>query len=141
TETTADLFADIDPVGLSTSYHFEYGTDATYGQSSAEQELGSPDNPQTVSTSLSGLQPGLTYHFRVVATNSEGTTHGEDSTFNFAPQNCPNSHVRQQTGAAYLPDCRAYELVSPGEAGAAYILPTDVAVDVGFGYSTEKEVV
>jgi hypothetical protein len=30
---------------------------------------------------LEGLQPGTTYHYRVVATNVDGTTYGEDQTF------------------------------------------------------------
>ncbi len=44
------------------------------------------------------------------------TTTGEQ-TFNFFPSDCPNALLRQQTGASYLPDCRAYELVSAANAG------------------------
>ena len=34
---------------------------------------------------LSGLAPGTTYHFRVVATNGIGTTNGADQTFTTSP--------------------------------------------------------
>ena len=63
------------------------------------------------------------YHFRVVATNNWGSEATDDSTFNFFPPDCPNAYARQLTRAAYLPDCRAYELVSPGNAGGDPALP------------------
>jgi hypothetical protein len=37
--------------------------------------------PQPVSESLAGLEPGTTYHYRIAATNSLGTSYGEDQTF------------------------------------------------------------
>ena len=73
--------------------------------------------------SLENLQPGATYHFRLVAESSEGTVTSEDQTFEFFPPACPNSAVRQQTGSAYLPDCRAYELVSPANADGTLLFP------------------
>ena len=39
------------------------------------------------------------------------------------PGGCPNSTLRQQTGAAYLPDCRGYELASAARAGGAALFP------------------
>ena len=59
----------------------------------------------------------------MVATNEWGTTETDDTTFNFRPPSCPNAHVRQLTGSSYLPDCRAYEIVTPAYAGAVQILP------------------
>ena len=56
----------------------------------------------------------------------------EDHTFNFYPPSCPNENVRQQTQANYLPDCRAYELVSPGDAGGTQLYP----VGPNTGYAT-----
>ncbi len=47
-------------------------------------------------------------------------------------QNCPNAEVRQQQGSAYLPDCRAYELVSPPNMGARF--PGGRAAAGGMGY-------
>jgi len=64
---------------------FEYGTTAGYGKTVAcaesSGEIGSGKSPVAVHASLSGLTPGTTYHFRVVAVNSTGEGTGEDGTF------------------------------------------------------------
>jgi hypothetical protein len=36
---------------------------------------------RAVPVGVSGLEPGTTYHYRIVASNSWGTTDGEDVTF------------------------------------------------------------
>ena len=46
---------------------------------------------------------------------------------------CPNAHVRQQTGAAFLPDCRAYELVSAANTGGYDVESYLVAGQEPFG--------
>ena len=125
TATTADLHAAVNPQGGDTTYHFEYGTSTSYGSSAPipDEDIGSGYEDQAVNAHLSDLQEGVVYHFRVVATNQYGTTASEDQTFNFFPPGCPNANVRQQTGSLYLPDCRAYELVSPEEAGNVILVP------------------
>jgi hypothetical protein len=42
--------------------------------------------PQDVSPTLTHLRPGTTYHFRLVATNAQGTVSSEDDTFDTEPQ-------------------------------------------------------
>jgi hypothetical protein len=123
-ETSADLHASINPVGYTTTYRFEYGTTPTYGQSLpvGDGEL-TGNTPQTVTVHLTDLPPGTTIHYKVVAENQWGASETDDTTFNFRPPPCPNTHVRQLTGSTYLPDCRGYEIVSPGYAGAVQLLP------------------
>jgi hypothetical protein len=116
TADSADLNATINPQGTATSYHFEYGTTPAYGQSTPETNIGESHEGESVQDHVEGLGD-VVYHFRVIATNALGTTTSPDQTFTFHPPVCPNQTVRQQTGAAYLPDCRAYELVSPEDAG------------------------
>lgn len=118
TSTSADLHARVNPRGTDTTYHFEYGTTLNYGQQTPDTDIGDSQFPVDVLDHLDGLEPSV-YHFRIVATNSLGTTTSADQSFNFYPEPCPNEAVRQQTGAARLPDCRAYELVSPADAGSA----------------------
>ena len=87
---------------------------------------------QTATQLVDGLTPDTLYHLRVVGTNAmgSGTTTSTFRTFAFTPSfvdPCPNAHVRQQTGAAFLLDCRAYELVSASNAGGydveSYLVP------------------
>lgn len=70
---------------------------------------------------LDGLTPDTHYYYRVITTNSVGTDTGADRSFTtFALptfSECPNNLVRQQTGSAFLLDCRAYELVSAADQG------------------------
>ena len=99
-----------------------------------EWELGSTvvqSGSQDTIIHLTGLAPDTIYHFRVVAENDAGETTSEDRTFRtfeFIPQlidTCPNKLSRQQTGAAQLLDCRAYELVSAADSGG-YDVSSDV---------------
>ena len=63
--------------------HIDYGLTASYGQSKPciPSSPGSGNVPVNVIASLSGLTPGTTYHFRVVATNAGGTSYGDDEEF------------------------------------------------------------
>jgi hypothetical protein len=135
TETSATLHAKINPLGYSTTYRFEYGPSPAYGHSIPvpDANIGSGEEAVEVEQTISGLDPGVTYHYRVVATNVPwGTTYSRDTTFDYAPPTCPNDHVRQETASTYLPDCRAYELVSPSFAGAVQLYPGTEAWDFYF---------
>jgi sugar lactone lactonase YvrE len=124
---SARFHDEITPEGAPTTYHVLYGTAdcATEpGACSSTQEsssVGSGLNPVTPSTLIAGLEGGTTYNYIFVATNQSGTTESEEQTFTTFPATkpfedaCPNAHVRQQTGAALLPDCRAYELASASD--------------------------
>ena len=67
--------------GADTHYEFQYGLTTAYGQSSGQQDNGAGDNAQAVSVGLSGLQPGVVYHYRLVASNANGSSYGQDQTF------------------------------------------------------------
>ncbi len=69
------------PNGLSTNYHFEWGTTTSYDSTTAITSAGSGNAAVSVSAVLTGLTSGQTYHFRLVAVNSEGTSTGNDLTF------------------------------------------------------------
>jgi hypothetical protein len=125
TATTAEIKAQVNPGGLQTTYRVEYGTSTDYGQTVPVPAgtLSASNSAQGISVRLEGLAPRVPYHYRLVANNTAGTTTVADHVFNFYPPSCPNSNVRQQTQTNYLPDCRAYELVSPGNAGGTQLYP------------------
>jgi hypothetical protein len=74
---SATLNGSVDPHGLTTSVHFQYGTTTSYGSTTASQSK-TGNTYQSVSANISGLSASTTYHFRIVATNSAGTTYGTD---------------------------------------------------------------
>ncbi len=121
TESSVDLNAEINPMGFDTTYHFEWGTSTSYGNSVPvpDADIGSASSDVLVSQHLSGLSANTTYHWRVVATNSIGTTESQDHTFVYQPPTsvsvgCPNEQLRVENALSLLlPDCRAYEQVSP----------------------------
>ncbi len=113
----AKLGALVNPGGIEATYRFEYGTTTAYGSSTPfpEGSVGEGVESRAVWASASGLAPGVTYHYRVVASNELGTVYGPDQAFTTlsAEQTaCPNEQVRGGFSAR-LPDCRAYELVTP----------------------------
>jgi hypothetical protein len=103
---TATLRAQINPSTFASAYHFEYGSE----DCSVSACTSTPDGAIVaghryvgVSQEIAGLEPGTTYHYRVVARNVEGTTEGPDKTF-----------TTPLSGLGFgLADNRAWEMVSP----------------------------
>jgi hypothetical protein len=79
--TSATLSGIVNPSGLQTSYEFEIGETTAYGGAQIFGNAGDAGGEEAVSTTLNYLVPGTTYHYRVVATNVDGTTYGADETF------------------------------------------------------------
>lgn len=140
----AYLEGTVNPNGEETHYWFEYGTTTSYGhlapavipkagETLAEAEAkyegfsaGSGTEAILKTAEIGGLQPEATYHFRIVAKNASGTSLGLDEIFITAteagPQSCPNEAIREQQHSTALPDCRAYEMVSPPHKNGADIV-------------------
>lgn len=125
TSSAVSLHAQINPLGNDTTYRFEYGPSTAYGSSVPvpDGDVGSGSSDVTVTQQLVGLAANTTYHVRVVAHNTLGTTRGVDHTFVY------------DTSGGGLPDNRAYELVTPPHKNGALIgdvlfgLPPEVSED------------
>lgn len=72
-----------DDGGESCSASFQYGTTTSYGSSSGSTS--GVDTGEYISIGVTGLARGTTYHYRVIATNTAGTSYGLDSTFQTLP--------------------------------------------------------
>ena len=81
TASSATLDGLVNPNGQASGYWFNYGTTTAYGSTSATNPLMAGSSPVIVTAPLTGLLPGTTYHYQVVATNSAGSSAGTDMTF------------------------------------------------------------
>lgn len=123
-EDEASLEATIDTGEAQTAYTFEFISRAQFeasgfvgAQTAGQGTIPGGATAVTVVAQAIGLSPGTEYVFRVVATNEASPPAGEAvsqfrtfRTIAFSP--CPNDAFRIGPSAA-LPDCRAYELVTP----------------------------
>ena len=80
--TGATLRGTVNAMNDSTTVTFQYGQTDSYGSEvvAAESPV-SGASGTLVSHVITGLTPNTTYHFRIVAHNSAGTTYSSDTTF------------------------------------------------------------
>jgi hypothetical protein len=111
TASEAQITGSVNPNGKATSFAVEYVSAAAFEESEyatatsipvPARAIGSGSAPVAISQQLSSLAEATDYHFRLVATNPDATSHGEDKTF--------TTFAQPPSG---LPDGRAFELVSP----------------------------
>jgi hypothetical protein len=140
-EEEAELVAQVNPKNLPTTYTIHYLTTQLFEQNVKEAEapfagatlagegdLAAGNLDVEVSAALTGLNPGTSYRFRVFAENAEGEDEEQASfatypSFPVNPLPCPNALLR--TGpSALLPDCRAYELVTPPDTNGRVLRGT-----------------
>jgi hypothetical protein len=81
-QNTATISGTVNAQGEVTNYGFEIGTGAGYGLPTGLGTVSSGE--EALSLVLTGLQPGSTYHYRVQASNLDGTTYGPEQTFTTA---------------------------------------------------------
>lgn len=127
TAESATLQAELDPFAAAAVWWVEYGATESYGASTPVQSLASGSSPLSASTFISGLAPAEVYHYRFVARDERnGTTYlayGEDRTFTTQPSGL----------AFYLPDGRAWELVSPPTKVGHVVSPYEGIVEAADG--------
>jgi hypothetical protein len=123
--TTAQLLGRVDPSNSPTSFHFEYGEEGPCDTNPCAATdpvfAGSGGLYEGASAQVSGLQPGVTYHYRIVADNgnSGSPAFGEDMTVTTRASDAPLSH-------GHFPgppgSDRAYEQVSLPDTGGNPVL-------------------
>jgi DNA-binding beta-propeller fold protein YncE len=121
TATGADLEARINSSGFTTTYRFQYVTQAQFEISgfagaleTGPSNLGSRPEARTAAAHVGGLDPETTYRFRVIAENEHGVVETAEPVPAF---------LTYPLGGEALPDGRGYELVSPPEKAGEVMAP------------------
>ncbi len=106
---SALLKGTADPEGLATTYSFEYATNAglTGAVKTPVASAGSGTDPHPARAAISSLAPATTYHYRLVAANSTGTTTGAISSF------------KTTKGFGFLPGTQGFAIAATADGGAA----------------------
>ncbi len=102
TQAGATLNGTVTPNGIPATAYFRYGVTG-YTSTTPPQSVGSGWTSVAVSAPVSSLTCGTGYHVQLVATNSQGTVYGSDSTFFTAP--CSGSQTAVYNSSYRAPLC------------------------------------
>lgn len=153
TRTSATLISQINPQGLATSYHYNYGTvPGIYSTSTPDQSLPAVSTSQTATAPVTGLLAGVTYYAVAVAENIDGTTTSDEFEFSTpaavaptiqsliaAPQNATNGIVSvtflangaETTCAVEYVDAANYQTGASNPYALGYTTPCTPAIQDG----------
>jgi plastocyanin len=129
-ETEATLNGTVNPSEQESTYFFEFGTTAAYGLKTTETSAGSGASTLAKSATVSELTPATTYHFRLVAKNATGTSHGLDRTFHTAggseppPTEEENKEEKEEERPTPTEPSPTAPVSTPPAPGPAPISPT-----------------
>lgn len=134
----------VNPHNSNVTCTFEYGPNLPYvfeAPCSPDPSGFNKDKPVVVEAHVTGLTIGATYHAKLVVHNAAGSADGGDQIFiptKAQPQNCPNEELRKENSSLALPECRAYEMISPPEKGGypAHAFGLGEGSPTAVGYAT-----
>jgi hypothetical protein len=131
TTSSAVLHGLVNPRKRDTTYWFEVGTTVAYGTTTAVASAGKGDKPVTVTSAIGSLEPGATFHVRLVASSDHGTTQGEDvifTTLATTPSQGPGAPLPTPAAPSPLPGTE----LAPA-AAAPPVLGASVAITPAYG--------
>jgi hypothetical protein len=136
-QTSATLEATVNPEGGAVSdCHFDYGSTSSYGSSApCVSRPGSGTSPVAVSASVAGLSANTTYYFRVVATNSGGTSYGSEQNVNTLPTLPNPPSVLTGVASAVAQTAATLEATVNPEGGAVSDCHFDYGTTSSYGSS------
>jgi len=99
----ATIEGQVNSSGFDTHYYVEYGPTSSYGSSTTSTDIGSETTDQSTSVELTGLHFGTTYHYRIVASNSQGApVYSPDETFTTVALALTEEESISQVGSSSL---------------------------------------
>jgi uncharacterized repeat protein (TIGR01451 family) len=123
-DTSAVISGTVNPNGDQASYWFEYGTSQSLGNSTTFLSAGNGSSVQSFTASLNFLSQNTTYYYRIVASNSYGTSQG--SILNFTTtgggnNNCSAPYVQTQSATnIYQNSAQLNGSVNPNNCQTSY---------------------
>ena len=115
----------LDPHGLTTSVHFDYGPTTSYGLTTGPQSR-TGNTYLNIGANVSSLTANTPYHFRIVASNSAGTSTGADKTFT----------TLTATGAPVVTTNAATNVTASSATLNGSLDPHGLTTNVSFQYGT-----
>jgi hypothetical protein len=91
------LTGTVNPHGEATSWEFQYGLTGLYGMQTSSSSLPASSVPSVVTATLTGLEPGALFHYRLVALHGTTPMPGSDETFFTLPDPTPIPKVTAST--------------------------------------------
>jgi phosphodiesterase/alkaline phosphatase D-like protein len=132
----ATVAGSVDPNGLETGWYVEYGRGTSYGSRTETRSAGAGGSPVTASARIEGLAAGVTYHYRVVATNEAGTARGADAAFRTDP--APSVQTR---GPQSVKSTSAVLVAAVNPGGRPTAVWFDYGTTTSYGARTETRTV
>jgi hypothetical protein len=134
--TSVVLAGTIDPGGIQSSYHYEWGPDTNYGQITPDVDAGSGSGPSSAPQEITGLDPNTTYHYRIIGSNSSGQILGEDQsvTTDPAPPVVGSSTV---ASAITSSSARIHGSIDPNHSATNFHV--EYGTTTGYGSATADE--
>jgi hypothetical protein len=130
---SALLKGSVDPEGLVTTYAFEYSTQPSFSGAlkTPSSPAGQGTVPRPARVAISGLSPKTTYHFRLLATSSAGTTTGAPATFTTT------------AGFGFKPGTEGFAIAAVADGGAPAVAPGShpyqLSLEIGLNEGGEFE--
>jgi len=115
----ATLNGTVNPQGANTTYYFGYGTSTALGRQTKSQTVAASNGAVSVSTDITGLEPGTTYYFRLVATNVIGTAQGAVDTLKTTPALIPTA-TTGSAGSVSMTSATLSGTVNPNSTDTTY---------------------
>ena len=123
TSTTATLTGTVNPKGSPTTFYFVFGTTIFYGSETPATSAGFGTKDVPVSAPIGSLAPNTTYHYKLIAFNSHGTTVGQDAQFMTGPPSAGITIAAFRTSVTFgQATAMGGSVLPPFAAGAIVVL-------------------
>jgi hypothetical protein len=126
-QSSATLTGTVNPSGEATTWEFQYGLTTAYASRSNAAVLPASHTTSVVATTITGLEPGVTFHYRLVALH--GTTvisTGADASFFTLPDPAPKPSVTASTTPRHATH-KPYALTTKGSVKGPASIPSALA--------------